>query len=296
MTQDLAAESPRESESTVLRAMRRVLRPLARIMLSQRISFQQASELLKQVYVDVARDDLVDQRGQPSISRISLFTGIHRKEVKRLRDNEAGEIQIPKSVSQGAQIIEVWTASPRYLDEEGKPLALPRAPDASDGPNFDELIRSVTSDVHSRTVLDEWLRLGLVFVGGDGRIHLTRAAFVPTHGLDEKLFYFERNLHDHLAVAGVNLEDRKDPLLERSVHYRDLPGDAVEELERLARREGMKVLEVVNRRARALREQAEGDPSANPTPGDRMNFGLYFYRDSAKGLGTVAGSRESDDV
>lgn len=284
MTPDVPQTAQHEGASLLLAAMRRVLRPVARMMLAQNIGYRQASELLKQVYVDVARADLADEAAASSISRISLFTGINRKEVKRLRENETETIQIPKSVSQGALIIEAWTNSRRYLDADGRPLPLPRSADAPNEPNFDELIRSVTSDVHARTVLDEWLRLGLVFVGDLGRIHLVTPAFVAKHGLREKVFYFERNLHDHLAVAAANLEDHKDPLLERSVHYRGLPPAAIDELQALAQREGMKALQAVNRRALELRVFSDAEVSQSDEHGavsnERMNFGLYFYRAS----------------
>lgn len=269
----------------LLRAVRRVLRPLVRILLSNRIGFRQASELLKQVYIDAAREDVAGESGEGSTSRLSLYTGIHRKEVKRLRRNELETLEVPRSVAQGAPILEAWSNDSRYLDRSGRPRPLPRASTAEGEASFDDLVRSVQSDVHTRTVLDEWLRLGLVFERADGRIELVQSAFVPSEGLREKLFYFERNLHDHLGVAQANLTSPKDSMFERSLHLSGLPDASVRELESLARQQGMRALEKVNRRARELRAQARdgAEPTpAEPASGSRINFGLFFFRDAER--------------
>ena len=97
-------------------------------------------------------------------------------------------------------------------------------------------------------------------------------------GFDEKVFYFGRNLHDHLDVAGRNLAGEDAPLFERSVHYGSLPASAVDELAELVEDAGMQLLEAINRRSLELRSDTE--PGSAPEPGgsERMNFGLYFYR------------------
>ena len=105
------------------------------------------------------------------------------------------------------------------------------------------------------------------------------AFLLPRKGFKEKVFYFERNLHDHLDVAVRNLAAEEPPLLERSVHYGDLSPAAVDELAELASREGMKLLQAVNRRARALRSGRKTRAKRRAGEPVRLNFGLYFYRD-----------------
>ncbi len=254
MSSDSATTTPTRGALLILKTLRSVLRPLARLLLAHSIPFQQAAGVLKQVYVDVALEEFARSGSRPSTSRLSVFTGIHRKEIKRLCDNPMGEDEVPRAVSLCTQLVARWTTDAPFADSRGRPLPLSRnvAELGVASFSFDDLVMSVSTDVHPRAVLDEWLRLGIVRIDRHKRIHLVTAAFVPRKGFEEKLFYFDRNLHDHLDVAVRNLAADEPPLLERSVHYSELSQAAVEELGELALREGMKLLEKVNRRARAL--------------------------------------------
>ncbi len=62
---------------------------------------------------------------------------------------------------------------------------------------------SVTRDLRPRAVLDEWIDRRIVTIDAEDRIALAEAAFIPQHGDDDKLYYFGRNLHDHMLGAGV---------------------------------------------------------------------------------------------
>ncbi len=291
-----AAPSPRLS-----RALRQVLRPLVRLMLAHGVTFRPASDLLNQVYVEVATAELERDGKKPTDSRLSVMTGIHRKALRQQRNRSEHDASVPKTVALGAQLVARWTSDPIYCDGEGRPRPLPRRSDDDAAPSFDGLVRSVSSDVHPRTVLDEWLRLGVIDVDeGDQSIHLVTSAFVPARGFEEKLFYLGRNVQDHLETAVHNLEGNGPARLERSVHYDGLDPEDVSRLAHFAEQEGMKLLEEINRRARELREEssrARGDAgdatsdgadepterSALPEKAERMNFGLYFHRGPARG-------------
>ena len=79
--------------------------------------------------------------------------------------------------------------------------------------------KSVTRDVRPRAVLDEWLDRGMVTIDEAGRIRLEEAAFAPRSGDDRQLYYFGRNLHDHVAAAVENVLAAQPPFFERAVHY-----------------------------------------------------------------------------
>ena len=276
----------------LLAALRRVLRPLVRMLLQHGISFRQATNLLKQVYIEIAAEEIERGGGKVSASRLSLVTGIQRKAAKHLYENPPDPVSAPRSVALGAQLVARWMQEPAFLGADGRPLALARRRGESGEPGFDDLVRSVSSDIHPRSVLDEWLRMGVVRVVGDERVELVTAAFVPRRGFEEKAFYFGRNLHDHLDVAARNLGERERPLLERSVHYSALSSGAIDELAQLAESEGMRLLETVNRRARELQRDADARERTPTRSLGRMNFGMYFYRDPE---GTPSSPSERSD-
>ena len=68
--------------------LRRMLRPLVSLLVSQQIKYPLPSKLLKTLYIDVASGDFGLSGKQVTISRLSLLTRIHRREVKRLQEDE----------------------------------------------------------------------------------------------------------------------------------------------------------------------------------------------------------------
>lgn len=269
--------SPAASPALV-RALRHLLRPLVRLLLAQQLTFRFVSELLKGVYVEMADSEFTLAGKRQTTSRLSLLTGIHRKDIKRLRDADLPEYTPPPTVSLGARLVARWTSAPDFVDEAGQARPLRRLPDSPDAPSFEQLVGSVSKDIRARSVLDEWRRLGIVEVDEDGWVRLVVEAFVPAKGFDEKAHYFGRNLHDHMEVGVRNLQGEGPPTLERSVHYSGLSEASIDELGGLAEKLGMETLQTLNRRAQELQSQDAQKAGA----GFRMNFGLYFLRAKSK--------------
>src|ERR1700761_7483672 len=69
----------------LLAACHRMLRPLARLMIRGGITVPALNEMLRVLFVDVAANEILTDARARSDSRISLVTGIHRKEIRRLR-------------------------------------------------------------------------------------------------------------------------------------------------------------------------------------------------------------------
>ena len=256
----------RPAPEIMLPPLRRLLRPLVRLLVRCGVTFPAAADVLRAVYLEVAAAELGQNRTD---SRVSLLTGVHRKEIRRQR--EVVEPATPALVTRNGQLIATWLGAPGYTDAAGAPLPLPRS--AADGPSFDRLVESVTRDVRPRAVLDDWISQGIVTIGGEDLIHLSAAAFLPRQGQEEQLFYFARNVHDHLAAAAANvLSPAPAPFFDRSVHYDRLTPAAAAELERLARAAAQTVLLDINRQAMALAEVVVPEGSLSR----RVNVGIYI--------------------
>ena len=267
-------DRPDDSASmTLARAIRRMLRPLVRLLLEKQLGHLFLTNLLKGLYVEVAERDISIPGRRATDSRISLLTGIHRREVKRLREELRREDNIPSVVSLGALLVSRWIGEPAYLDAEGRPRLLPRRAQLP-APSFESLVASVSTDLPPRSVLDEWLRLGVVSEDEHGMLRLSADSFVPEKGFEEKVHFFGRNLRDHIAAGAHNLLDESPPFFERSVYYDRLSQASADELARMAREEGAELIRRVNRRALELQgEDAEGTQDAT----HRMTLGAYFY-------------------
>ncbi len=118
---------------------------------------------------------------------------------------------------------------------------------------------------------------GLAGLAEDGMVTLQAEAYLPREGSEAQLFYFARNLHDHIAAATANvLAEGERPFLDRSVHYDRLGPEAAARLEAEARKAAQRLLVEVNRRAMALAEEdeAQGMPDRRTR---RVNLGVYLY-------------------
>lgn len=259
----------------LLRAVRALLRPLVRLLISEQVTYPTLAELLKSVYVEIAEDEFALDDKPQTDSRIKVLTGIHRRDVKRLRESEADEPGPPKNVAMGSKLVARWLAQRRYLDSRGRPKPLPRLYADGGATSFEALAEAVNKDIRPRALLDECLRLGVVHIDDRDRVCLNVEAFVPESGFEEKAFYFGRNVGDHIAAGAHNLEGGEPPMLERSVHYNHLTPDSVEKLERLARRSAMTAIRIVNRRALEYQRRDRRKRNAD----SRIQFGVYFFNE-----------------
>ena len=251
----------------------RLLRPLVRLLVRGGVTFPALVDLLRELYVSVAEHDFTLPGKEQTNSRVSLLTGIHRKEVRRLRGAGAPVNIVPIAVSRTSRIVARWLADPRYATLDGRPLPLPRT--VADAPSFEELVLSVTRDVRSRAVLDEWLDRGLATIDEADRIVLAEAAYVPRAGDDQQLYYLGRNLHDHIAAAVANVEGASPAFLERAVHYDGLSGDLAARMTARSRAIAMEALLSANREAHLASSTDEPGPW-------RWNFGIYVYSEQVR--------------
>lgn len=258
----------------LITALRWVLRPLIKLMLAKGITYPFLSEVLKDLFVEVAENEFKMDKRPLTDSHLSLITGIHRKDIKRLRHGDHSETEIiPQTISLGARLVSRWTSDARFLDENNQPKPLPRFAREGGDISFEGLVASVSCDIRSRVVLDEWLRLGVAHFNNNNHVCLNTSAFIPAHGFDEKVYYFGHNLHDHAAAATNNLLGENQPFFERSAYYDGLSVDSVKILAEQSERLGMKSLLAINKSAMEL----EKNDALKNDSRYRMTFGIYFF-------------------
>jgi len=258
--------------TAMMNAVQRLLQPLVRLLIIHAITLPVFHELLKRVYMDVAEKYFPIAGKRQTDSRIHLLTGVHRKDIRRLREErDTGPLRSEKSSSLGALLVSRWTGDPRFLDSRGLPRPLPRTGAFS----FNSLVEEVNTNIRPRAVLDEWLRLGVAEVDSEGMVRLNTAAFVPESGFDEKCFFLGENVRAHLEACVHNLQQEGPPEPERNVFYDRLTEKSLDELREMAAAEGMRVLQMLNRRAFELQQQDKKAPQAK----QQMRFGFYWHQE-----------------
>ncbi|MBU2767676.1 DUF6502 family protein [Acidithiobacillus ferrivorans] len=249
-----------------------ILRPLIRYLIGQGWTYGALADALKMVYVAEAGQHYGEAAGRPlTDSRISLLTGIHRKEVKRLRlllEEHGERPMLRHGANIAAQVVAAWVSMAEYTDPAGQPRPLPLRSEAS--PSFEGLARRVKADMRPRAILDELGRVG-VTQEQEGVVHLLRVAYISDLPEDQVAFLGE-NVGDHLRSAVHNLEGG-EPFLERALYFDALPAAVLEEARPEIYRMSERLLREAHQRLNAA-ESPEG-------PQRRLRLGVYYYEEDA---------------
>jgi hypothetical protein len=220
-----------------------LLRPIARLMVDSDVSLSGGVELLKSALVAEA----YAQAPEVSASHVSLVTGVHRKDIKRLE----GETEPPSKATAAARVLTLWQTDPDYL-EDGQPCLLARQGDAG----FDALVGMAKVDAAPATVLSVLLASGNV-TEKDGLIQFVTASMVP-HDRDEKMRAAISTLVPHLDTTVGNLTGETQHW-DQALRYSHLSQEAADELEKDATRMALDMLQALNKKANTLQQKEAGE-------------------------------------
>jgi len=248
------------------------------MMIARGWLYPDVSDMLKELYVEACADRFKLEGKRLTDSRVSLLTGLQRKDVKALRARlqEPSPDRQPMEAGPLPRVLARWMSGLPYSDGVGAPRPLPRT---GETPSFETLIAEISRDIHARTILDELKRQGLAeHDQAADTVRLTAPAYLPNRDDDALVGYFGANLGDHAEAAAENLDAAPEPgpFFERATHYNKLTPDAVRQLDTRARELQTKLLADLSAEALALQKRDTGDPAAT----GRFRCGAYIYRSS----------------
>jgi hypothetical protein len=256
--------------------MAQVLKPMARLMIDQGLQLPVMVELLKSALVHEAQDSFGLTDKGSSDTRVALLTGVHRKDVRRLRETSVPQDAGAPMATLAASVVARWISEPRFLLADQSSRALARTPRRGQPgePDFTTLVAEVSSDVGARAVLDELVRLDVVDLREDGYVALKANAFVPKEGMRESFQFLAANVSEHLAAAAHNLAPQRNgpAKLEQSAFSANLSGVQAEHLQQLARRLWASALQQFLQMATVAEQRSQLDEG----PKHRVRFGVYF--------------------
>ncbi|MEM8591567.1 MAG: DUF6502 family protein [Pseudomonadota bacterium] len=236
------------------RVLDRVFRPLATLAIAKGMRFADAAEILRRAFLYAARKE---QGTDAPVSRLSVLTGLQRRDVTRLLDAESDAAPEPQRDHSLTRLVAQWVTQ---LD--AAPL-----PQHGAAPSFDALARSIRQDVHPRSLLDVLLAAGIVSLREDC-IHLLTKSYVPLPGSDDQIDYLGENVGDHLSTAVANVLGQSEAV-ELAVHYEGLRQEDVDYLHDLWRK-----------KLRAALEEISAEAASRPAGGHyRFRAGGYFRKE-----------------
>lgn len=159
-------------------ACRALLKPVVSFLLKCGLTWREFAAIAKSVFVEVASREY-GLRGRPTnISRVSILTGIGRKDVKKLREELAGQAPERSDKATGATaVLSGWHQDPDFLDARGKPRVL-SAVEGKD--SFTALCERYAGDIPAVAMLKELRRVGAI-VERNGKLTVTSRSYTPAH-------------------------------------------------------------------------------------------------------------------
>ena len=260
--------------TTILDACRRIIRPLARVLLRYGVGYREFAEVCKECFVEVAAEDF-GIRGRPTnISRISVATGVSRKETRRIRsDMDQRKDSERFGMSPASIVLRGWYSDPDFVSSSGAPLALC----VGDGnPALSELVSRYAGDVTAGAVLAEFARLGLIERVGRGKIRPLSPIFMPPN-VDGQLFAAGVQSLSYLLSTisyNTNPSHAGAPLFERYAWSTRLPEATRPIAHRLVRERGGDLISFFDR---WLREHEVAERSTSDAHQGEVGIGIYYF-------------------
>jgi hypothetical protein len=262
-------------QKTIQTAVISILRPLVRLLLRNGMPYGTFAELAKWVYVDVAsRDFSLEQRKQ-SASRVSIITGLNRKEVARMQSlSPLSDDHSVEEHNRAARVVSRWARN--YPDASGEgALTLPFTGDQD---SFSQLVKEYSGDMPARAVLDELLATGTVVREANGSLRLTTKLYIPRGTDSSKLPILGQDVSDLIATIDHNLTCKPEQLnFQRSMFSNNISNEAAEILRQDAMVHAQSLLD--HQHKQLAKYDRDVSPDVGGTGRKRVTLGIYFYEE-----------------
>jgi hypothetical protein len=173
------------------------------------ISFSEISEVIKGAYARVAATDFAVPGKPMSYSRVSITTGIARRDLDRvLGEEERLRRALESNASRIANVLQGWHNDPEFMGPYGFPRDLGFSREEGGGPSFEDLTARYAQDVQAELLLDELMRVGAATIAEEsGMIRVLKRTFIPEQMAPELIEVFARGVRRYVETIDHNLRE-----------------------------------------------------------------------------------------
>lgn len=258
----------KQQQKILFVAVRKLMRPLVRILLRNGVAYGALADAIRKCYVDVAFEDFAPEGKKQTVSRVSALTGLTRKEVKRLHELDGEDYEASQErYNRAVRVISGWMNDRRFLDVKGKPAVLTLD---KGNKSFAVLVRDYSGDIPVRAMLAMLEEAGSVSNTKD-KVRLVRHAYVPAGDDQEKIRILGTDVSELIATIDHNLTAAPEQLLfQRKVAYEAINPDSLVKLKKLSFARAQSLLE------RLDREYAKHEQTEDAGEGVSISLGIYY--------------------
>jgi hypothetical protein len=166
-------KSDDRASSDAISTLVSILVPISRVLIKRDLGAGPLVYAAKLAYLRAAIEAVAPRGARPNVSRLSVVTGMTRKEISSLLKNPVRPTKgvMPKvALEQRAlRVIRGWASDPLFKTRRGRPADLNVRGSA---PDFAALVRAYGGDVTSASVLKELERINVVTRSKQGKLRL----------------------------------------------------------------------------------------------------------------------------
>jgi hypothetical protein len=259
----------------LIHTFRTILRPLVRVLFRAGVRFDEFLDLTRGIYVETAIRDAMDANKKITTGRISILSGVARREVDRLLVSDVWlHAPKPTDVAALAAILHRWHTDASFLGPYGVPLELPMTGQA--GRNFAELVSGSPIRIDAQSAYEQLLAAKMIVKSGDTHVKVLSRTFVSPEPMSpEMLEHFGKTMRNLASTLDFNMtpsQPRKR--IERSVFPDDgLPDELIDEYDNFVRERAQQLISDVD----DWLAEAARRPVLNPSNRTHLGVSVYQY-------------------
>lgn len=254
-----------------------LLLPTSRLLLKGGVGVDELIGAAKQAYVKAAIAEILPPGSRANVSRLSVATGLTRKEVSSLLDQIRRQGVRPTRGTNEQRAIRVlrgWANDERFRKPNGRPAELSVQGRRS---RFALLVKLYGGDVTPRAVLGELQRMNAVLLTQKGQIRLKTARKQTQKQVRQQAIELARLFGDFVGTVAEPLRGDRRPVFFGFREGTGVPLSEVGRFERTFTKRGAALLDSVDQ---WLNSCPKG-PEQSQVRG-RVGLGVYLVNVSAR--------------
>lgn len=265
MRRELAAQ-----EHALAAALVELLLPTSRLLLKAGVGVDELIRAAKQAYVRAAVAEILPPGSRANVSRLSVATGLTRKEVSLVLGDIRSHLDRPRYKAKEQRAIRVlrgWANDQRFRKQSGRPDELSVRGRRC---KFALLVKLYGGDVTPRAVLGELERMDAVVLTHDGKIRM-KTNRRESHGqVRQQAIELARLFGDFVRTVAQPHRGANPPVFFGFRECTGVPRPEIARFERTFAKRGSALLDSVDQWIQSCRKESHES-------GDEGRVGLGVY-------------------